>query len=473
MQKKVRRFMEQWNMAEPGASLLVGLSGGADSVCLCLVLQELAASMGYTVRAVHVEHGIRGEESLRDEAFVRAFCGEQGIALTVRHVCVPEYARAHRLGTEEAARILRYGIFAELAGAGCRVALAHHMEDNAETMLMALARGSGLDGLCAMPPVRRDGEICYIRPFLCVSRGEIEAFLEERGQKYCVDSTNGETKYTRNYVRSKILPEFAQVNPRAVAHMNQTASRLMELREYMEQETEAVYGQIVRAQAGGGIRLSAGELEKLPRALQGRVIYRALGEAAGAGRDLAAVHVEAVLALLKRQSGRQIKLPGNLLAYREYGDVVVSPAADGRKLSEIIVTPEQIAALAAGGGTLALPAGEEGGTLTLTAFPYGGKSEEISTKMYTKWFDCDMIKDGFSIRGRREGDFFRLGTGHRKKLSDYFVDEKIPAGQRDLVPLLAAGPEVLWLIGWRMGAGAMVTERTRTVLSATYEKGET
>ena len=183
---QVEKFMRKWNMVPEGGRVLVGVSGGADSVCLCLILYELSTKMNFSLEVIHVEHGIRGEESKNDAVFVEQFCKQKGIVCHIRNVDVPRYAKIHHLGEEEAARILRYQVFADAAGQdrNVRIALAHHMEDNAETMLFQLIRGSGLDGLCGMRPQRTgtNGEI-YIRPFLQCSREQIEQFLEERGQE--------------------------------------------------------------------------------------------------------------------------------------------------------------------------------------------------------------------------------------------------------------------------------------------------
>ena len=169
MIERICEFMDKWHMVSAGDRVLVGVSGGADSICLCLILKELSTQMKFSVEVIHVEHGIRGEASKRDALFVKQFCREQKLTYREFPVDVPAYAKKYHMGDEEAARKLRYDIFVKAAKekAGTKIALAHHMEDNAETMLFQLARGSGLDGLCGMRPVRagEDSE-CYIRPLL-------------------------------------------------------------------------------------------------------------------------------------------------------------------------------------------------------------------------------------------------------------------------------------------------------------------
>ena len=164
---QVEKFMRKWNMVPEGGRVLVGVSGGADSVCLCLILYELSTKMNFSLEVIHVEHGIRGEESKNDAVFVEQLCKQRGIVCHIRNVDVPRYAKIHHLGEEEAARILRYQVFADAAGQdrNVRIALAHHMEDNAETMLFQLIRGSGLDGLC-VPAVLHDRTVIIAIPLV-------------------------------------------------------------------------------------------------------------------------------------------------------------------------------------------------------------------------------------------------------------------------------------------------------------------
>jgi tRNA(Ile)-lysidine synthase len=467
MTERIKSFIEEYNMIKPGDHVLAGVSGGADSVCLCLVLSELAAELGFTLTVVHVEHGIRGEESREDARFVKELCGRLGISCREVPVDVPGYASAMHLGLEEAARALRYKAFSDTASelkaeTGCTVsvALAHHMEDNAETILMQMIRGSGLDGLCGMEPVRRgaDGE-CYLRPLLAESRGSIEEYLAKKGQTFCEDSTNSDLAYSRNRIRRKILPELTAINSQAVLHMNRTAERMRDIRDYMDHETARF--------TGNGMILPAGELETMPRAIRMRVIHNALCTAAGARKDIAAVHIESVEQLIYKQSGRSVDLPYGLRAVRVYDGIQIK--ACGGEKNEALIPAEINVDLGRISVekplTIALP----GASLTCRIFQFIGKTAKIPRKLYTKWFDYDKIKDNFSIRTRKSGDFFILDDkGHRKKLADYFIDEKIPADQRDKYLLAAKGSEVLWIIGGRMSYDAGITKDTRLVLEMTY-----
>lgn len=220
-EQKVRRFMEAHG-TDPAKDLRVtaAVSGGADSVAMLLILQHLlGAGDGCSLQAVHVEHGIRGEESAGDADFVRALCVQEGIPLTVRHVDVPAFAAKEHLSTEEAARILRYRAIREVSSGGV-IAVAHNMDDNAETMLLQIARGTGWKGAAGLPCDNGRG---VLRPLLCLRREEIEAYLQARGQTWRRDSTNADLKITRNRIRMEIMPVLSEVNPRFREHFLETA----------------------------------------------------------------------------------------------------------------------------------------------------------------------------------------------------------------------------------------------------------
>ena len=465
---QVKKFMEQWNMVPKGAKVLAGVSGGADSVCLCLLLSELSTPMNFTLEVIHVEHGIRGRESQEDARFVEKICDRLGLVCHMQSVDVPAYAAEHHMGEEEAARTLRYQAFVRIAKQSgdvpVRIALAHHMEDNAETMLFQLIRGSGLDGLCGMRPVRRenDREI-YIRPFLPVSRAQIEAELAARGQVYCTDSTNADMAYSRNRMRSRVLPELTEMNAQAVLHINAAMAQLQEVREYLDAETQKEKAKAV-IRENDAVVLRVDVLLNDPRPLRMRLIREALKDAAGAAKDLTAAHLSAVEELLYKQSGKRIELPYQLQARRVYDRICITKkAAETDRVESVKVPFEE--------GNPPEELKISGWTFTFHVFAYDGNLDKIPRKIYTKWFDYDKIKDSLTIRSRRAGDFFVLdAAGHHKKLEDYFVNEKIPAQERDAYPILAQGEEIFWIVGGRMAFGAGICADTKLVLEVSASK---
>ena len=462
-------LLNEWKkekIVEDGDIVLAGVSGGADSVCLLLMLEQLQKKTDFLLEAVHVEHGIRGEESRKDAAFVKTLCQDHGIRCHIFSVEVPVFAEKHGLGLEEAARILRYDCYKKAAESvkkefpdkKIRLALAHHAEDNAETVLFQMVRGSGLDGLCGMRPQRTgtNGEI-YIRPFLQCSREQVEQFLEERGQGYCTDSTNANESYSRNRMRKRVLPELIQMNPQAVQHMQTAMEQLQQVRDYLEEETVSLEKKFISGERKN-VKLDTDGLAELSQAVRMRLIRKAVWKAAGACKDITAAHLQAVADLLEKQTGRYVKLPYGLTATRVYNVIEIMGK---RKETEKICLPIDTDRLPEN-----LLAGEW--KFSFKKFLYDGNTDKIPRKMYTKWFDYDKIKDSLAIRNRRKGDYFVLdAAGHHKKLEDYFVNEKIPASHRDEQLLLAGEDEIFWIVGGRMAYGTGISDATRWVLEIT------
>ena len=235
MYQRVKAYIEKYHMLQNGDKVIVGISGGADSVCLLFMLLELKKEMDISIVAVHVHHGLREGSADADEAYVRELCERQQIRLIVCHEDVKAYAQQQKLTVEEAGRNIRRIRFEETLRAcgGNKIALAHHQNDNAETLLWNLCRGCGLRGAGGIAPAEGD----YIRPLLCLERREIEVYLADRGISYCIDETNLEDTYTRNRIRSQVIPYLeAEINPRAVQHMSDTMEQLRLLGEYVEHE---------------------------------------------------------------------------------------------------------------------------------------------------------------------------------------------------------------------------------------------
>ncbi len=306
--QKVKKFMIQHQMIEAGDHLVVGVSGGADSICLLLVLLKLRDVLDYRISVVHVEHGIRGAEAEQDAEFVRSFCEKHRIQCHICHYQVPEYAHAHGMSEEEAGRVLRYQAFRDekkkYPGQKVKIAVAHHLQDHAETMLFHLVRGTGIHGLAAIAPVNGD----VIRPLLHISRQEIEAYLEQMGQDFCTDATNEMDVYSRNQIRHRVLPVLCEINGCAAEHMYQTAQQLREIGNYLEKQAAAAQETCCRMFADGA-EIKKDVFLNLDAVIQGEMLYRLLGTLAGSRKDLTRDHIRQIQELFHRQNGRQIQLP--------------------------------------------------------------------------------------------------------------------------------------------------------------------
>lgn len=452
MKKKVLNFIRKYQMIVRGDKVCVGFSGGADSVCLLQMLTELKDEIGFRLEAVHVNHNLRGGESDGDQRFAEEFCRDRGIPLHLYSCPVAETAKQNGWGLEEAGRHVRQEIYGE-----CRsrfgihkIALAHHQNDLAETLLFHLARGTSLEGMAAVRPVR--GEI--IRPLLCVTREEIEEELRRRGMAWRTDSSNLKDDYTRNCIRHQVIPVLQEkVNRRAVGHMAAAGGDLVEAAEFVRGEAEKRRERWTKAAAGGCLLKDGLAME--PALLAGMVILSSLEKVSGRKKDIGREHIESVRALFEKQAGKSVSLPYGVAAVREYGGILLT--RDCRASGKTDEGAEEEIAVA----------GE--GTYRIGAYTADcricKREEKIPEKAYTKWLDYDRISNGLVLRTRRTGDYLTVNSaGGRKKLKDYMIDEKIPRRDRDGIPLLASGHEVFWVIGHRIGESCKIREDTERVL---------
>lgn len=475
MVQKIFSYIRQYQIIEPQDKVIAGVSGGADSVCLFLVLLELKKELDFDLQVIHIEHGIRGQASNYDADFTKALCEQNDVQCQVIHVDVPKSAKELGLGTEEAARLLRYREFANYAKAnGAKVALAHHEEDNAETILFQMIRGSGLHGLTGMPPIRRDENgICYIRPLLCVSRDEIEIYLKSINQSFCVDQTNFDIEYDRNRIRHMVIPQLGEINKKAIKHINYTAQKLSMIEDYMAHEIQASVDRILSAEDEKYI-IDINSLVKLHIALQSESVLEIIGRAAGKKKDIGAVHVNQVISLARGQSGRMVPLPYKLIARREYDKIIIEKEKEENKGSDEIffVKQEELEKLFLCGDTKTIELENEYAIAQIRVFSFDGDLEKIPKKPYTKWLCYDKIKDGFCFRKRKSGDYFISDVkGHKKKLKEYFINEKLPVSLRDDIWLLAAENEVLAIPGFRMSETYKVSSDTKEILEVQFNGG--
>lgn len=467
MYHKIKTYMEEHGMIEAGDMVCAGVSGGGDSMAMLSALKRYQEEIPFSLCAVHVNHGIRGEEAMRDENLVKNICEKWQIPFFSYHYPVPELSAKWKKGTEETGRIVRKEAFSRAAAEfekmdSCKsggkgrhlTALAHNENDLAETVIHNLCRGTGLKGLCTMQPV--SGSI--IRPVLCLKKEEILKYLEENQVPYETDSTNLSDDYTRNKLRHKVLPFLEQeINSGSIRHIAESAELVSEAENYMERQSNRLLANR-KEYRENGIFLPDSFWEEEP-VLVSYGVMEVLEELAGRKKSLGAVHVKAVKDLACRQVGRKLNLPYGLTASRIYGGIFIGPEKNARE--EVQAQP-----LLVPGTTFA---GED--TFTAKIFSYEG--QKIEEKTYTKWLDYDKIKQELSIRTRQPGDFLAVNdSGSKKKLNRYFIDEKIPAPRRDEIWLVAAGAEVLWVVGGRINSDYKITSRTRRVLEIQYQGGK-
>ena len=465
MLKKVRDYMREHEMTAPGDAVIVALSGGADSVCLLTILKQLATPE-FLLRAVHVHHGIRGAEADRDEAFAQKLCESLSVPLCVAYCHVPAYAAEHGLSEEEAGRILRYQVLEKEAGkweqelpAGSRVkiALAHHRDDNAETILHHLLRGSGLTGLAGIRPVQGR----RIRPLLCVGREEIRAYLEAGHISWCEDSTNQSPDYTRNRIRSQVLPLLkTAVNEQAEEHILQAGQIIGQADAYLRQQAEEIWQEAVcgREEDLAAIPLTA--FARQPEILKTYLIRHMLDQLHPGWKDISSRHFTAIAELAGKPVGSRLDLPGGLMARTGYETLEIV-----RKTEREVSVKTESGADGEIHGRQTVP------ELHMTVFSRQ-KDQEIPKNQYTKWFDYDKIKGTLSVRTRRTGDYLILPSGGSKTIARYMIDEKIPKEKREQILLLAEGSHVLWVVGFRISEYYKIEEHTENILQVTCDGGK-
>ena len=463
MFEKVKKYVEQWELLTNDDCVIVGVSGGADSICLLLMLLELQKERNFSIVVVHVNHGLRGEDADGDAIFVRELCEKYGVTFQSYFADVESIAKKWKQSIEEAGRNVRRDFFEQAMKeyGGTKIALAHHQNDNVETVLFRMARGTGLKGLGGIAP--KNG--AYIRPLLCLERKEIEEFLKAQGIEYRVDKTNACDEYARNFIRNQIIPSIEiNINHKAVHHMNRTVEYLRKIQEYMDEKVKEYMEFCVKPSNGGHI-ICKEKLEEVDDIFKPLLVKEVLVLVAEKEKDIEDVHVTQVVELFEKQVGRRVDLPYNMLARRVYEGVKICLNSLESKEDE-----EEIF----------LDLSKE-----YSEFEWKGmqiqcdiqKKDNIlckrCEKMHTKTFDCDIIKSGICFRTRRSGDYITIHPdGRTQKLKTYFINEKIPSEERDKILVVADGSHVLWVVGYRVNCVYQVTESTNQVLQICVDKGE-
>ena len=499
-EKKVFSYLEKHHMIAPGDKVVLGVSGGADSVCLLFLLLEYAKTVPLTLAVVHVNHGIRPDAGA-DEAYVKELCDKYQLLFFPVEEDVRSLARREKCSEEDAGRRVRYEAFERVAQelGATKVAVAHNCDDNAETMLLHLFRGSGLGGLCGISPVRelrseKDGEFCredagtstqttglqLIRPILCLRRHEIEEYLNAREIHWNHDSTNDSDDYARNRIRHHIMPRAEiEVAPGAPLRMRKTAELLQETQDFLEQETDRALAECLCTERDLHITLRREKFLNLHPAMQKRAIFRLARKLSPTGKDISQIHVEDMLRTIGQEGNRSVNLPFGIVVRRQYDQVILERGVIPSK--PLFLRPQTVEEEE--------PARDPETTLCITVdllkegiYDLGraGKLEisrlfaekpcELPKNQYTKWFDYDKINECPIIRTRRQGDYLTIsdGTGgsSHKALKDYMITEKIPKEIRDSIPVLAIGSHVIWLVGYRISEEFKVSGNTKWILQA-------
>lgn len=461
MKKLVEAFITTEQLLDDTREVVVAFSGGADSMALLHLMKAMAREGGFQVSAVHIHHGIR-TASDDEMVFARQLCASWQVPLMTRQVTLTPWLD-QGMSTEMAAREARYQVFGEvLESRDCVIALGHHRDDQAETVLLNLFRGAGLQGLKGMRP-RRGG---YIRPLLPATKAMILAYCEAEGLTYVTDDSNRDTRYRRNWLRETLIPEIEATYGADIRKgLWRTAQIAREEEDLLDALAEGHSERVVGVTEDGRVWMDIEAFNALTRPMQRRVARKAISRSIPGLSNVSFDHIEGVIALLTTAGTGKVKqLPGGWQIRRGYSKAILEqPAGEKAPNSpEIPVDMRRLQAekhWAIGPWRFRLFCPQEG--------------DEFPKEVCTKWFDYDRIGTNLVLRTRRPGDIIRLSQkGYTKKLKDYMIDSKIPRTQRDDIPVLAAGQEVLWLVGHRINDLYKVRPTTKKVLEVVYIKEE-
>jgi len=465
LEQKVLAFIRENRMVTAGEKIVVAVSGGPDSVCLLHILYGLRRELGITLHIAHLNHRLRGAESDADAAYVAELARRLKIPATVESRDVRAYRVKNRLSLEEAAREVRYAFLAGVvrkAGAE-KAAVGHTADDHVETVLMHLIRGSGLKGLRGLLPAAQQRISGYnlkvIRPLLELNHEDAVAYCTAHNFHPRADSTNLEMEPFRNKVRHRLLPGLARYNPRIKEAIARTARVASIDLDYIEKEARSVASKLISHEKGAVIIDRKGFLTLHP-ALQRQVLRSSIESLLGSLKDVESGHIEDIMGALEKPAGKTIALPFGLNFYIDYDRYVIAP--DTASLCPLPSLEKEFS-LKVPGETSA-----SGWQIEASVLPPGDINADEAGG-FTAYFDAAAAGENLTVRRRRPGDRFQpLGMARVKRLNRFMIDVRIPRAWRRCVPIVCAGKDILWVVGWRIGERYRVRPDTKEVLKLEF-----
>ena len=461
---KVRLNVLKYGLVAPGERVVVAVSGGPDSVCLLDILYSLRQELGMELAVAHFDHGLRPGEDQEETRFVASLAAARKLPFETEKAHIDVAGGS----LEERARKARYRFLerVRIRLSAQKIAVGHQRNDQAETVLMRLLRGSGTGGLSGIAPIR-DGKI--IRPILDLSRSEVESYLKERGLQFKTDPTNRDEKFLRNHIRSLLIPSLQQYQPRVIDILAQTADILREDNHYLEVVSGEWLASHSKVSQKGLVEIGVTALLELPLAVRKRVIRHCIKTVAGGLSGVSLKHIHAVHQLAAgRRSQGTLCLPKGLVVDRVYDRLSfrMGPAARASDYFYLLKKP----------GRFTL---EEAACVLFMEEMPREKGSIRESDPWTAHLDAERIRYPLVLRNFRPGDkFIPLGMRGHKKVKDLFIDRKVPKDLRSRLPILLSGDEILWICGMMLGQVAKVSPRTEKILkikiikSLHHERGE-
>jgi tRNA(Ile)-lysidine synthase len=463
LSEKVMDFIKENSMFNKGDKVIVAVSGGPDSICLLYILNELKEELGITLVGAHINHCLRGAESDKDEEYTKKTCESLNIDFYSKSIDIHKISEEKNISCEMAGREVRYEFFQELMIRlnANKIALAHNANDQAETILMRIMRGTGIEGMIGIKPVR---DKIYVRPILHLSRKEIEKYCELNNIKPRIDKSNLENIYARNKVRLELIPYIQDnFNKDIIKTLNRLSDIVKIDNDYLESVSREEYRKYCDI-GKQKVTLNKGAFE-LHEAIVSRIIRSALLEVNHNLYNFEKIHISSIIGLQKHETGKTIMLPQNIVVENCYGDIHIyintKAIKDENNGSEYLLDINDENFIKPLNKIVKIEVNQR---LEFT---------EIKGNDYIRCFDYDKIEMPITFRYRKDGDkFMPLGMKGNKKLKDLFMDLKIPKDERNEIPLICFGDYIGWVVGYRISEKFKVSKNTQNILQITIESEE-
>lgn len=457
LEEKVLAAISKYNMLEKGDKVLISVSGGPDSIALLHLLFSIHTLLNLQLHVFHLDHMVRGDSSREDAIFVKKLASALGIPVNSLSYDIPAYIKDKNLSLQEGAREIRYRLLDEVcdeAGAD-KIATGHNANDQVETFLMRMIRGTGASGLKGIPPVR--GRI--IRPLIEVNRNEIEDYLKYNQFDCRLDESNLKMDYLRNRVRQRLIPFYLEENEKFCLNILNTIELISDDDAFLEQMAEDSFGELVGDEGDNVIVIKHAALSKLPIAIQRRVVRRALQLIKGNLKEIEFKHVDLLLGEMGREGSGPIDLPGGIVVLNEYGNLTIT-------LREELDPKYRCQSLKV---ELTIPGETNVPDLGINVIARLEDADKVDVGLNNKkekaYLDFEKIALPLCVRTRSPGDrFVPLGMSHRKKIQDFFVDNKIPKRKRDRIPIIESQGQIVWIGKIVIDDRVKVTGSTEKVL---------
>jgi len=467
--RMVRRTIAEHRMLAAGDSVLIGVSGGPDSIVLAYVLHTLAAEYSLRLAVAHVNHCLRGADSDRDAEFVADAARQLGLPFYIEKKDVFQFQQREQLCLEEAGRKVRYRFFDQVCTAYGfnKIAVGHHGNDNAELVLMNLLRGSGSLGLSGIAPVR-DGKI--IRPLIRLERSEIADYIAEKKLTCVADASNSDLSFRRNRIRHHLIPELEKsYNPAIIKTLNRLAAIMRTEDQWIERLLRADFSDCISVKAPGVVRINLKPLQGLDPAARRRIVRRAILTAKEDLRRISLGHIDDVLSLIDKNPGNgSLHLPDGIRVVRRATDLTIHAGQSGLTANDGGCDDSAVMDYrytVAAPGTLNIR--QAGVAIKLTEVGAEDLPDFSTVGKNLAFFDLDCLQFPLVVRNRRPGDRFTpLGLNGTQKLKKFFSDNKVSGRLRRLCPLVLSGGNIIWVAGHRIDDRVKVVPATRRILKA-------